>query len=114
MDNFLEGLQDDFLNRFPRARARAFLVSKKSNLVSKLPTNSTGSPAHAGIDPVQVLVDDSYGRSPRTRGDRPRVCLAMDLGLIVDPEASEANQGRPDGTASPAGEKVSEVGVISL
>ena len=33
------------------AHARApFLVSKTSNLVSKLPTNSTGSPAHAGID----------------------------------------------------------------
>ena len=35
----------------PPARTRArFLVSKNSNLVSKLPTNSTGSPAHAGID----------------------------------------------------------------
>ena len=100
MDNFLEGLQDDFLNRFPLARARAFrarafLVSKKSNLVSKLPTNSTGSPAHEEID---------LGYAYR----------AMDLGLIVDPEASEANQGRPDGTARPAGEKVSVVGVISL
>ena len=85
----------DFLNRFPRARARAFLGSKKSNLVSKLPTNSTGSPAHEEID---------LGYAYR----------AMDLGLIVDPEASEANQGRPDGTARPAGEKVSVVGVISL
>ena len=33
------------------AHARApFLVSKNSNLVSKLPTNSTGSPAHEEID----------------------------------------------------------------
>ena len=70
-------------------------MSKKSNLVSKLPTNSTGSPAHEEID---------LGYAYR----------AMDLGLIVDPEASEANQGRPDGTARPAGEKVSVVGVISL
>ena len=37
------------------AHARAFLGSKKSNLVSKLPTN--------------------FYRFPRTRGDRPRVCL---------------------------------------
>ena len=44
----------------------------------------------------------------------PYIFRPMDLGLIVDPEASEANQGRPDGTARPAGEKVSVVGVISL
>ena len=79
---------------------------------------SIGSLARARVVLFSVQTSNQFYRFPRTRGDRPRVCpiylRPMDLGLIVDPEASEANQGRPDGTARPAGEKVSVVGVISL
>ena len=39
---------------------------------------------------------------------------AMDLGLIVDPEASEANQGGLMAPRAGRREKVSVVGVISL
>ena len=59
------------------ARARVILFSVQKFQFSVQTSNQflPVSPAHAGIDPVQVLVDDSYGRFPRTRGDRPRVCL---------------------------------------
>ena len=44
-----------------------------------------GSPAPAGIDPLEVMIANADLWFPRTRGDRPELALVDDAGPKVPP-----------------------------
>ncbi len=78
---------EDFPGAPPRARGSTADWSKQD-------LSAEGSPACAGIDPMQIRALDDMARLPRVRGDRPLCSLLLLVCRLAPPRARGSTLGQ--------------------